>query len=164
MIPRHFYVAIYLDSENVQVAVGVRLSLSGPTQAAGNVIASVPETDDAVADRVPVPENEHPGDVPAWFGTLKVTDVSCDPETVPIKVVLRVPSPALSTIGPDTLAPLCVAVHERIGTGRGSAGILIVPVQVPARLSVAAGGGVGAVGVLSPPHARSDRLTLATSA
>lgn len=72
-------------------------------------MASGPETDDVVAARVPVPENEHPGDnepeLPA-AGTVKVADVSCPPEMVPVSVAWTLPSPASTTTGPETLAPV----------------------------------------------------------
>ncbi|MDO8795262.1 MAG: hypothetical protein Q7J25_11650 [Vicinamibacterales bacterium] len=54
-------------------------------------MASEPEIDDVVAARVPVPENEHPGVTTSTLllaVRVKVADVSCDPETVPLSVVL----------------------------------------------------------------------------
>ena len=99
----------YFVSEIVQVAVAVLLTFSGPTQAAGNVMASGPETDEVVAARAPVPENEHPGDnepaLPA-AGTVKVAEVSCAPETVPVSVAWTLPSPASTTTGPETFEPV----------------------------------------------------------
>ena len=146
----------YFVREIVQVAVAVELTLSGPTQAAGNVIAIEPEIDDVVAARVPVPENEHPGVTPDCAGTLKVADVSCAPDTVPVRVVLTFPSPASTTSGPETLAPLWAAVQDLIGVGRESLGLLKVPIHVPARL-IAVGGVVvtveGEVGESPLPHA-----------
>ncbi|MBY0495213.1 MAG: hypothetical protein K2Y23_13460 [Cyanobacteria bacterium] len=48
---------------------------------------------------------------------MKVTDVSCDPDTVPASVVCVLPVFTFSTMGPVTLAPLCVAVHDVTGIG-----------------------------------------------
>lgn len=134
--------ARYFASEKVQVAVAVRLTLSGPTQAGGKVIASPPEMDEAVAASVPVPEKEHPGgNPPLWAGTVKVAAVSCAPATVPVSVALALPPPPSMTIGPEALAPLWAAVHDR--TGIDFSGLVIVPVHVPARLSAGAGAGEG---------------------
>jgi hypothetical protein len=136
--------AHYFVSDIVQVAVAAVLTLSGPTHAAGNTMASDPDNDDVVAARVPVPENEHPGDRLLWAGTVNVTEANCAPETVPASVALT-PVPASTVIGPVTLVPLWLAVHDLTATGL--VGGLRVPVHVPARLSA----GVGVVGELDDP-------------
>jgi len=134
-------------------------------------MAALPLIEDAVAAKVPVPENEHVGNslmLPA--GTLNVADRSSAPEIVPVKTALtRTPSPTSTTTGPEMLAPFCVAIHDvsrNVWPGRAAG--RTVPVHVPERLRTGAGAGaavgvgaatgggaaaVGAVGVLPPPHA-----------
>lgn len=99
-----------------------------------------------MAVSVPVPENEHPGGrPPACAGTVKVTEVSCDPETVPARVELTTPSPGTISSGPVTAVPVCAATHDLSGICRsGLLAVVSVPVQVPARLSVGEGAGDGA--------------------
>jgi hypothetical protein len=143
-----------LFSVNVQVAANESGTISSATQAEANVMASGPEIDDAVAVKVPVPENEHPGAVPslikyACVGTVKTADVSCDPETVAVSVAWRSSAPpGSSTInGPERLALLCVTVQDLIGDGEFPSpgiGTVSVPVHVPPRLRMSREGELGA--------------------
>lgn len=143
----------YFVRENVQVAVGVLLTRSSPTQAGGNVMASGPEIDDVVAAKVPVPENAHvakDGSGMAPAATVKATDVSCAPETVPDSVAMTIwPSPTSMRTGPETLAPLWVAIQEAIAQHSDSPDWANLPVHVPATLST--GADVGEVGVTALP-------------
>lgn len=123
-------------------------------------MASGPEIDVAAAASVPVPRIEHgsnPGMAPA--ATVKVADVSDAPEMVPVSVPSIMPSPTSMRIGPETLAPVWVAVQEVIRQHSDvSPWTTNLPVHVPARLSV----GVADVGVplSSSPQPTVTRHTL----
>ena len=136
-------------SEKVQVSVANGLARSGPTQGAANVITIVPEIEFAVTACVPVPEKEHA--VSPWrapSATVKVADDICAPETEPEIVALtNGPPPWSNSTGPETFAPVCVAIHDRIGmVSVGLAAVRIVPDQFPERFRPGAGTGEG-VGV-----------------
>lgn len=115
-----------------------------------NVMAIAPEIDAVVAEYDPVPEIVHVansaiGMLPA--ATVNAVDVSWAPETVPLSVPLTVmnepslsSSSTLRTRGPETFAPLCVAVHVS-AIPSASFSPLNFPVQVPARFRPVAGAG-----------------------
>jgi len=160
-------------SVNVQVPVAVVLIPERPTQGAAlgaMTIARGPDTEVAVAAKVPVPETEHVGKsgmLPA--ATVKVVEVSCAPETVPVMVALIIrPSPTSMRMGPETLAPLWVAVQElMLQHCDESPGLLNLPVHVPARFraDAGAGAGLGEVGEELLPHAEIEvRQTLTNRA
>ena len=77
-------------------------------------MVSGPEIDEVVAARVPLPENPHVGNSGTPPGTtVNVADVSWAPEIVPVSAALTIwPSPTSMSMGPETVAPLWVAVQE----------------------------------------------------
>ncbi len=136
-------------------------------QDAVHVSAIAADREEVEAVEVPVPVIEHVADpkaVSAPGGTVVVRATE-DPEIVPCSVpVTATELPPLTTVttrGPVTLVPLCVAAHVTLFESLPPV-LAMVPDHVPARLIVAAGGGVvvvGAVELFEPPHA--VRVTMA---